>query len=489
MFFEKVLQIFQEYKSISAELCISFLIFLNFILFFFTSENLLKRAASFTSICLIFAAIYFSIDNISDDSVLLFNQMYLINKNNSIIKILIMIGVSLVHLKILFMPKSGVGIEDRSRFELPTLINFSLLGLMCSVSANDFLILYLGLELSAISGYILTALKKDSTFSLEAGVKYFVLGVLASSVFLYGISLVYSAFGSTNYEIIGDLLINRDTEFSFVGLVGIIFIFFGLIFKLGAAPLHVWICDVYQGSHGIVLAFFSGAPKVAVAYVIYILYHFVFVGRYFQYTTSLIGLFAVVSLFVGSIGAIAQTNFKRLIGYSAVLSAGFILLNILGDLSYSFNALVTYSVAYMLGSYGLITLLMYYWSENHDEKNYLISDFAGLSKSHPFLAMAISGILFSIAGIPPFLGFFGKLYIFLASVSSLQILITFCAVIASVISLVYYLGIIKVMYFQDRVLINGNLLSLKRYKAMSIGYALILLIGIFYTNYLINLIS
>jgi NADH-quinone oxidoreductase subunit N len=344
----------------------------------------------------------------------------------------------------------------------------------------------LSLELQSLPGYILTAIKRDSSYSLEAGVKYFVLGVLSSAVFLYGISLIYMVFGSVNYEVIADILMNRGNELSMTALVGIIFIMFGLIFKLASAPLHSWIADVYQAVHSTVLTFFSIVPKLGVTYVIYVLYHFVFVGKYFSYITTLIGFFAFCSFFVGAIGAIRQTNFKRLLAYSAIANSGFLLLNILGDLSYSFIGLVVYSFSYMIASYGLISFVMYYWNETNDENNYLISDLSGLAKTRPFLSISVAGLLFSIAGIPPFIGFFGKLYILLSSISALHLTLAFCALMTSVISLVYYLGIIKVMYFTERNQSQLQEINLCRYSNLTVVYAILSILTIFFVNYFVN---
>ncbi len=488
MFLQKLLEIYQRYQFIYPELIVIFLIFINFFIFFISKSENKARILSILSIAFLCFAMSFLPNSFNDDGVLLFNQMYLINKNNSIIKMIVIFGVILSHLAIVLMPKKDNGVHKFLNFELPVLMNFSLLGILSAISSNNFLVLYLSLELQALPGYILSAIKRDSDYSLEAGVKYFVLGVLSSAVFLYGVSLIYMSFGSVNYEVIADLLMNRSTELSILGLIGIIFIFFGLLFKLASAPLHTWIADVYQGVHSTVLMFFSIVPKLGIAYVTYILYHFVFVGKYFDYTTMLIGFFAFCSFFVGAISAIKQTNFKRLLAYSAIANSGFLLLNILGDLSYSFIGLAIYSFSYMIASYGLISFAMYYWNETNDENNYLIADLSGLAKTKPFLSISVAGLLFSIAGIPPFIGFFGKLYIVLSSVSSLHFALAFCALMSSVVSLVYYLCVIKTMYFAERNQSSLQEIALSRYGNLTLIYAIVSIISIFLINYFINFI-
>ena len=488
--FENLINIFNKYSGCSAEIILFLLIVMNLLSFFFLKKENKARFISITSIIGCLIAISTLPKNFQYDELLYFNQMYLINKNNSIVKILVLIGIILAHLSIALMPSKNNGIHKLANFELPLLINFSSLGILLAISSNNFLILYLSLELQALPSYILTALKRDSSHSLEGGVKYFVLGVFASSVFLYGISLIYISTGVISYDGIADLLMKRSTELSPMLMIGIIFVMFGLLFKLAAAPLHNWVSDVYQSAHGTILTFFSSVPKLSVAYVIYVLYHFVFVGQYFQYNTTLIGVFIFFSLLIGSIGAIKQTNFKRLIAYSTIASSGFLLLNVLGDLTYSFTALIVYSFSYMIGSYGLISFAMYYWNEDEssEKHNYLIGDLSGLAKEKPWLSGAVAILLLSIAGIPPFIGFFGKLYILMSSISAVHLTLTFISLMTSVISLIYYLGIIKVLYFNDRNASEIKEINLCRYGFLTIFYAICSLVTVYFFNYLTNLL-
>jgi NADH-quinone oxidoreductase subunit N len=479
------MHLYNKYQSCSAEIILFFTIILSLFSFFFLKRENKARFISILSIIGCAFAIYALPYNFQYDELLHFNQMYLINKNNSIIKILVLIGVIFAHLSIVLMPSKKNGIDTLANFELPLLINFSSLGILFAISSNNFLILYLSLELQALPAYILTAIKRDSNYSLEGGVKYFVLGVFASSIFLYGISLIYISSGTISYDGIANLLMKKSTEISPMMMIGIIFVMFGLLFKLAAAPLHKWIGDVYQSAHGTILTFFSSVPKIGIAYVIYILYHFVFVGKYFQYNTTLIGIFVFFSLLIGSLGAIKQTNFKRLIAYSAIANSGFLLLNILGDLTYSFTALVIYSLAYMIASYGLISFVMYYWNEdeNLEHKNYLISDLSGFVKEKSWLSASLVILLLSIAGIPPFIGFFGKLYVLMSSVSALHLVLTFVALMTSVISLIYYLGIIKVIYFADRkISMMSQQINLSRYELLTIFYAICAIVTIYFLN-------
>ena len=487
--FDNLIHIYNRYEGCSAEIILFLTIVFNLFSFFFLKKENKARFISATSIIGLAIALYTLPKNFQYDELLYFNQMYMINKNNSIIKILVLIGVIFAHLSIFLMPSKENGIHKLANFELPLLINFSSLGILFAISSNNFLILYLSLELQALPSYILTALKRESNYSLEGGVKYFVLGVFASSIFLYGISLIYISTGVISYDGVANLLMKKSTELSPMLMIGMIFVMFGLLFKLAAAPLHNWIADVYQSAHGTILTFFSSVPKLGITYVVYVLYHFVFVGRYFQYNTTLIGVFVFLSFLIGSIGAIKQTNFKRLIAYSAIANSGFLLLNVLGDLTYSFTALVVYSLSYMIASYGLISFVMYYWNEDHnlEERNYMISDLSGFAKEKPWLSGALVILLLSIAGIPPFIGFFGKLYILMSSVSALHLILTFVALMTSVISLIYYLGVIKVVYFHERKMSAINEINLYRYGFLTIFYALCSIITVYFFNFLTNL--
>ncbi len=212
--FENIFNIYKKYEGCSGEIILFLTIVFNFISFFFLKKENKARFISVTSIIGLIIAICTLPKNFQYDELLYFNQMYMINKNNSIVKILILIGVIFAHLSIVFMPSKNNGINKLTNFELPLLINFSSLGVLFAISSNNFLILYLSLELQALPSYILTALKRDSDYSLEGGVKYFVLGVFASSIFLYGISLIYISTGTIAYEGIADLLMKRSTELS-----------------------------------------------------------------------------------------------------------------------------------------------------------------------------------------------------------------------------------------------------------------------------------
>ncbi len=191
-------------------------------------------------------------------------------------------------------------------------------------------------------------------------------------------------------------------------------------------------------------------------------------------------------MLIGTIGAIKQANFKRLIAYSAIANSGFVLLNIIGDLSFSFTALVVYSFSYMIASYGLISFAMYYWDESHDERNHFIQDLSGLGVERPYLSGMVAILLLSVAGIPPFIGFFGKLYVLMSSVSALHLTLTFVAIIASVVSLVYYLGVIKVLYFNERKISDVASINLNSYKALTIFYGLCSIVMVYFLNFLVS---
>ena len=483
--FSKILSEFYIlYRPLSTELVILLTILANFFGFFVTKSEKRHKFTSVISIVGLTFSLYFLSDVvISRETMFLFDSNYLVNKNNSIVKVIIILGVILSHFGILFMSKKDNSIHRFANFELPLLTNFSLLGMLLAISSNNLLILYLSLELQSLPSYILTAIKRDSEYSLEGGVKYFILGVFSSAVFLYGVSLIYTSLGTMNYVGITDLLTQENIIFSPLCLTGMIFVFFGLMFKIASAPLHLWIADVYQSVHGTVLKFFSVVPKVSVAYVMYVLYNDVFRGIYIQFNEDLISFFAVCSFIVGTISAIKQTNLRRMLAYSTVANSGFFLLSILGEKNHGFNGLIIYSISYLIANYGLISFSSYYWNESQDDKNYLISDLAGLGKRKPVISIAVSALLFSIAGIPPFIGFFGKFYVLFGSISTMHNALSLLAVISSVVSLTYYIGIIKVIYFSESTIPLLECVETRGYGGLTIIYGALSIITMFALNY------
>lgn len=352
-----------------------------------------------------------------------------------------------------------------NRGEYYLLSLFSVLGICVLISAHSLLTLYLGLELLSLPLYALVALAKQRTVSSEAAMKYFVMGALASGMLLYGISLVYGATGSLSMDVLSQALINQPS----VGLLlmlGLVFMSIGVAFKFGAVPFHLWIPDVYQGASYAVVIFIATAPKLGAFGMLLRVFHELFAGLELQWQ-PLFGVMAVLSLLLGNIVAVVQTNIKRLLGYSAISHVGFIFLAIYAG---QFSVGLYYVIVYALmtgAAFGVLALLSAQGVELEE-----INELRGLDKRHRWLALLMLLIMFSMAGIPPSIGFYAKLTVLNALVSSNDIFLAALALIMSVVGAYYYLRIVKVMYFDEplnkeaiempvgaQVLLSGHALS------------------------------
>ncbi|MFZ3043201.1 MAG: NADH-quinone oxidoreductase subunit NuoN [Thiobacillus sp.] len=320
---------------------------------------------------------------------------------------------------------------------------FALLGMMVMVSASHFLTLYLGLELLSLSLYAMVALQRDSSVATEAAMKYFVLGALASGMLLYGMSMIYGVTGTLALADIAQILAD-GTDLRIPLVFGIVFIVAGLAFKLGAVPFHMWVPDVYHGAPTAMTLFIGSAPKIAAfAFVVRIL------GQGLESQVAewrdMLVILAVLSMAVGNIAAIAQTNLKRMLAYSTISHMGFMLLAILAGSQNGYGSAMFYVLVYTLmslGSFGMILLL----SRAGFEADKL-DDFKGLSRRSPWLAFVMLLLMFSMAGVPPTVGFYAKLAVLQAAVEIGYVWLAVAAVLFSLIGAFYYLRIVKLMYF------------------------------------------
>ena len=336
--------------------------------------------------------------------------------------------------------------------EFVVLTLFSTLGLMLLVSSADLLALYICLELSSLALYVLAAIKRDDGDASEAGIKYFVLGALSSCLMLFGISLLYGASGTTSYVGIQKLLIALQPgvgpipaeQLAF--LLGMVMLLVGLFFKISAVPFHMWTPDVYDGTPTVVTAFFANAPKIGALMALVTLLAVPF-GAAPGYWQGIVILVSVGSMLVGAWGAITQKRIKRLLAYSSIGHVGFVLVGIAAGGAAAISSSLLYMALYAassVGAFGIVLLL-----NRQGESITELSELRGLSRQHPLMAFALAGFLFSMAGIPPLAGFFGKFYVFLAAVKAGMVVLTTIGVLASVVACFYYLKIIKIMYFDE----------------------------------------
>ncbi len=344
--------------------------------------------------------------------------------------------------------------RDMLKGEFFSLTLFSLLGISVMTSANHFLVVYLGLELMSLSLYALVAMRRDHLVATEAAMKYFVLGALASGFLLYGLSMMYGATGSLVipdvFEKIATGAINRD-----VLVFGVVFVVAGLAFKLGAAPFHMWVPDVYQGAPTAVTLLIGAAPKLAAFAITIRLLVEGMLGVAVDWQQMLIVL-ALASLVVGNIAAIAQTNLKRMLAYSTISQMGFVVLGLSAGVvsgntlsaGNAYSSSMFYIVTYVLTTLGTFGLILFMSRQGFEAEE--ISDLAGLNQRSPWLAGVMAVFMFSLAGIPPMVGFFAKLAVLQALVATAvtgYIVLAVVAVLMSLIGAFYYLRVVKVMYF------------------------------------------
>ncbi len=331
------------------------------------------------------------------------------------------------------------------RFEFPVLLVLATLGMLLMISANDLISLYLSLELQSLALYVVAAINRDSVRSTEAGLKYFVLGALSSGMLLYGMSLVYGFTGHTGFDEIAAAL---TAEGRSLGLVfGLVFILAGLAFKISAVPFHMWTPDVYEGAPTPVTAFFAAGPKIAAISILVriVINAFEPVVADWQ---QIVVFISIASMLLGSFAAIGQRNIKRLMAYSSIGHMGYALVGLAAGSMAGVRGVILYMLIYMvmtLGTFACI-LAMRRREGEHVEG---IDDLAGLSQTNPFMATVLTILMFSLAGIPPLAGFFGKYFVFVAAIEAHLYALAIIGVLASVVGAYYYLRVIKVMWFEE----------------------------------------
>lgn len=330
------------------------------------------------------------------------------------------------------------------RPEYPVLILFAAIGMGIMVSAVDMLTLYIGLELNSLAAYVLASFIRTEVRSAEAGLKYFVLGALASGMLLFGISLVYGFAGSTSFSVISETLTG---DLSTGPLIGIVLVLAGLAFKISAVPFHMWTPDVYEGAPTPVTAFFASAPKVAaIALTVRVIID-AFGGQTSTWQ-QIIVFVALASIVLGAVAAIGQQNIKRLLAYSSINNVGFLLIGLAAGTAQGISAMLFYLVIYVLMTLGSFICVMEMRDADGKPLESL-SSLAGLSQTRPGLAAAFAVFMFSLAGIPPLFGFWGKFLVFDAAVAAGMLPLAVIGIAASVIGAFYYIKVVKIIYFDD----------------------------------------
>ncbi|MEO1206194.1 MAG: NADH-quinone oxidoreductase subunit NuoN [Pseudomonadota bacterium] len=372
----------------------------------------------------------------------LFNETFINDRFARFMKLLVLGGsATALLLSFDYLRERGI-----MKFEFPVLVILATVGMMMMISANDLIALYLGIELQSLALYVMAAIKRDNVRSSEAGLKYFVLGALSSGMLLYGASLIYGFTGSTSFSAIASVA-QSETAAGNVGLIiGLVFLLVGLAFKVSAVPFHMWVPDVYEGAPTPVTAFFAAAPKLAAMALLIRALGGAFPGYEAQWQQIIIFM-SIASMLLGAFAAIGQNNIKRLMAYSSIGHVGFALVGLAAGSQEGAQGVLIYMAIYLVMTLGTFACILA--MRRGDQMVEDIDELAGLSQTNLPMAFVLAALMFSLAGIPPLAGFWGKFYVFAAAMKEGLYVLAVIGVIASVIGAYYYLRIIKIMFFDE----------------------------------------
>ncbi|WP_223788611.1 NADH-quinone oxidoreductase subunit NuoN [Marinicella meishanensis] len=408
----------------------------------FTEKNKGGFIIFLSVITMVFAAILTVKDHVAGANFgreLLFNGTFIRDGFGDLLKVV----VYLLMIAVFFYTKQYLRQRDNVQGEYFALLLFGTLGIMVMISGHNFIALYLGLELLALSSYALVAYNRKDINSNEAAMKYFILGALASGMLLYGMSLIYGAVGTLQLNEVSQAIAGQNNDMFLI--LGLIFVIVGIGFKLGAAPFHMWVPDVYEGAPTATTLFIASAPKIA-AFALAVRILGQSLDVLMEHWQSMLAVLAIASIVIGNLFALQQTNLKRLFAYSTISHIGFMLLGLVGGaegIAASMFYIIVYTIM-AVGGFGMIVLL----SNKGFEADQIV-DFKGLNQRNSWYAFLMLLLVASMAGFPPLIGFFSKLYVLKAVVDQGFVLLAVVAVLFSVIGAFYYLKIIKVMYFEE----------------------------------------
>ena len=397
------------------------------------------RAVSISAVCALAVAAWFVFSPLTG-ATHAFGGAFVADGFARFAKLLVLLGSALtIVMSVEFLERERI-----ANFEFPVLVLLATMGMLFMVSAANFIALYLGFELQSLSLYVLAAINRDSVRSSEAGLKYFVLGALSSGMMLYGISFIYGFAGTTSFIGVAHAVVRAGSN---IGVIfGLVFLIAGLAFKVSAVPFHMWTPDVYEGSPTPITAFFSMAPKTAAMALFLRVMLEAFPGALPEWR-QIVVFVSVLSMFLGAVAAIGQTNIKRLMAYSSISHMGYALIGIAAGTTAGIQSVLIYLVIYVITNAGVFVCILA--MRRGQQMIETIPDLAGLARTNPRLALAFAVLFVSLAGIPPFAGFFAKFYVFLAAIQTHLYALAILGVLSSVIGAYYYLRIVKIMYFDE----------------------------------------
>ena len=381
------------------------------------------------------------------------------------------IGVLLSAAAVLAMSVEYLGRRELLRFEYPMLLALAVVGMMVMVSAGDFMTLYLGLELQSLAAYVIASIRRDSVRSTEAGLKYFVLGSLSSGLLLYGISLIYGFAGTTTFN---GVFASQIGDLPLGVLFGLVFVLSGLAFKISAAPFHMWTPDVYEGSPTPVTAFFATAPKIA-AMALFARVAYDAFGSSTSDWQQVVVVLSLASMFLGSVAAIGQRDIKRLMAYSSIAHMGYALMGLAAGTTLGVQSMLVYMAIYVVMNVGTFAFILMMEREGRPVTD--IAALSGYATYEPTKALAVLILMFSMAGVPPLIGFFAKFYVLQAAVDAGLVWLAVLGVIASVIGAYYYLRIVYLMYFGEEGVALDRV-SMPIQWGLLVGSAAVMVLGV-----------
>ena len=405
-----------------------------------------------------------------------FNGAYIVDPFARFVKIAIYLSAAIALVMTMGVQRSDNGLN---KYELAVLMLFAVLGMSMMVSANDLIALYVGLEMQSLSLYIIVGFKRESPRANEAALKYFVLGALSSGMLLYGASLIYGFTGSTNFPVIADYLASHEAGLGVI--FGLVFLTAGLAFKISAVPFHMWTPDVYEGAPTPITAFLAGAPKMA-AMAMFVRVVIQPLGGAFDEWQQILSFIAIASMVLGAVAAIGQRNIKRLMAYSSIGHMGFALVGLATGTVEGIRGVLIYMAIYLVMTLGTFACILA--MRRKEGRVEAIDDLAGLGTTRPMMALALTCLMFSLAGIPIFAGFFAKFYVFTAAIKAELYTLAIIGVIASVVGAFYYLRIVKIMYFDDPA--QGFEPVRKELGVVLTAAALVVTFFVFYPGPLLN---